>query len=143
MLMMIGPVEFEVIPFNTDGYDHSHESGFAEKAVLGARPPLEFVGEGPEGWSIKAKLFPDKFGGMGHLKKLYQARTSGRSQYLMRGDGAVMGWVVITSVREGSSYLDRAGVGQVIEVDIQVKRTDKPGTGSYYSSLADIYLWNR
>ena len=76
MLMMIGPVKFEVIPFNTDGYDHSHESGFAEKPVLGARPPLEFVGEGPEGWTIKAKLFPDKFGGMGHLKKLYQARKA-------------------------------------------------------------------
>ena len=143
MLMMIGPVEFEVIPFNTDGYDHRHESGFAEKPVLGARPPLEFVGEGPEGWSIKAKLFPDKFGGMGHLKKLYQARSSGKSQYLMRGDGAVMGWVVIQSVRETSSYLDRDGVGQVIEVDIQVKRTGKPGAGSYFSLLAARYLWNR
>ena len=45
MLMMLGPVQFEVIPFNTSTYGHDHTAGFAEKPVLGTRPPLEFVGE--------------------------------------------------------------------------------------------------
>lgn len=143
MLMSIGPVEFEVLPFNTDGYGHTHEATYAEKAVLGTRPPLEFVGEGPEAWTIKAKLFPEKFGGMGHLKKLYQARSSGRAQYMMRGDGALMGWVVVTNVSERSSYLDAQGVGKVIEVDISVKAASKPSAGHYFSLLADIFLWNR
>ena len=143
MLMMLGPVQFEVVPFNTDGYSHDHEAGFAEKPVLGTRPPLEFVGEGAESWSIRARLYPEKFGGMNELQKLYQVRSSGRPQYLMRGDGAVMGWVNILSVSERSTYLMGNGVGRVIEVDIQVKRCDKPRAGSFFSLLADVLLWNR
>lgn len=137
MLMMIGPVKFEVVPFNTDGYAHGHEAGFAEKPVLGARPGLEFVGEGAESWTIKAKVLPEKFGGMGHLERLYQARSSGLPQYMMRGDGAQMGWVVILSVKERSSYLGRNGIGRVIDVDISVKRCDPPSDGNFYSMLAD------
>ncbi|MCI5078700.1 phage tail protein [Oricola sp.] len=143
MLMMLGPVQFEVMPFNTDGYGHGHEAGFAEKPVLGTRPVLEFVGEGPESWTIRAKLFPATFGGMGQLELLYQARASGRPQYMMRGDGALMGWVVILSVSERASYLDRNGVGKVIDVDISVKRCGSPGAGSFFSLLADVLLWNR
>ena len=43
MLMSLGPIRFEVYPFNATDYEHGHESGFVEKPVLGARPPLEWV----------------------------------------------------------------------------------------------------
>lgn len=141
MLMMIGPVQLDVVPFNADGYGHGHEASFAEKPVLGARPPLEFVGEGPETWTIRGKIFPEKFGGMGHLEVLYEARASGLPQYMMRGDGALMGWVNILSVNEKSSYLDKDGVGRVITVDITVKRSSGPSAGSFFSLLADVMLW--
>jgi len=140
MLMMLGPVEFEVIPFNTHEYGHGHEAGFAEKPVLGVRPPLEFVGEGPESWTIKGRVYPEKFGGLDHLKKLYDARASGRPQYLMRGDGILMGWVVILNVSEQSTYLNHDGVGKQIDFDITVKRTDPPSSGQYFSLLADVFL---
>ena len=139
MLMVLGPVQFEVWPFNATEYEHGHEASFAEKPVLGARPPLEWVGEGPETWSIKARIFPRRFGGLEDLKKLSQARGSGRPQYLMRGDGAQMGWVVIEKVDERSTYLDAKGVGQVIEVDISVKRSSKPSNGSYFSLLSGLF----
>ena len=138
MLMSLGPIRFEVYPFNTNAYDHSHETTFVEKPVVGARPPLEWVGEGPETWTIKAKLYPHKFGGLGDLSRLYQARASGRPMYLMRGDGGQMGWVVIDKVTERSSYLDRQGVGKVIEVDISVKRSSGPSAGSYFSIFSGI-----
>ena len=109
MLMTLGPIKFEVYPFNATEYGHDHEATFVEKPVLGARPPLEWVGEGSESWSIKARIFPHRFGGLGDLKKLYQARAAGRPLYLMRGDGAQMGWVVIDKVSERSSYLDAEG----------------------------------
>ena len=54
MLMTLGPIRFEVYPFNATEYDHGHETSFVEKPVLGARPPLEWVGEGAESWSIRA-----------------------------------------------------------------------------------------
>jgi phage protein U len=139
MLMSLGPIRFEVYPFNATEYDHGHESGFVEKPVLGARPPLEWVGEGPESWSIRAKIFPQKFGGLGDLKKLYQARAAGRPLYLMRGDGAQMGWVVIERVSERSSYLDAEGIGRVIDVDISVRRAAKPSNGSFFSLFSGMF----
>lgn len=139
MLMVLGPIKFEVYPFNATEYDHNHETGFAEKPVLGARPSLEWVGEGAESWSIKAKIFPHKFGGLGDLKKLYQARSAGRPLYLMRGDGAQMGWVVIERVTERSSFLDQQGIGRVIEVDIAVRRAAKPSNSNFYSVFSGVF----
>ena len=53
MLMSLGPIRFEIYPFNATDYEHGHESGFVEKPVLGARPPLEWVPaslfRGPDG----------------------------------------------------------------------------------------------
>ena len=139
MLMSLGQIRFEVYPFNTTEYDHGHESGFVEKPVLGARPPLEWVGEGAESWSIKARIFPQRFGGLDDLKKLYQARAAGRPLYLMRGDGAQMGWVMIEKVAERSSYLDLQGIGRVIDVDIAVRRSAKPSNGSFFSLFSGMF----
>jgi phage protein U len=139
MLMSLGPIRFEVYPFNATEYDHGHESIFVEKPVLGARPPLEWVGEGAESWSIRAIIFPHRFGGLGDLKKLYQARAAGRPLYLMRGDGAQMGWVVIERVSERSSYLDAEGIGRVIDVDIAVRRAGKPSNGSFFSMFSGMF----
>jgi phage protein U len=139
MLMTLGPIRFEVYPFNATEYDHGHESSFVEKPVLGARPPLEWVGEGAESWSIRAIIFPHRFGGLGDLKKLYQARAAGRPLYLMRGDGAQMGWVVIERVAERASYLDAEGIGRVIDVDIAVRRAGKPPNGSFFSVFSGMF----
>jgi phage protein U len=139
MLMTLGPIRFEVYPFNATEYDHGHETSFVEKPVLGARPPLEWVGEGAESWSIRAIMFPQRFGGLGDLKKLYQARAAGRPLYLMRGDGAQMGWVVIERVSERASYLDAEGIGRVIDVDISVRRSAKPSNGSFFSVFSGMF----
>ena len=136
MLMMIGPVRFEIAPLNATGFDHGHEAGFAEKPVLGTMPPLEFVGAGPESWTINARLFPHKFGGLGDLERLAQTRASGLPQYMMRGDGSLMGWVVITQVSEKWSYLDARGLGRVIDVTITVQRCQGPSAGAYFSILS-------
>lgn len=139
MLMQIGPVRFEVTPFNATDYGHTHEAAFVEKPVLGTRMPLEWVGQGSETWTIRAKIFPQRFGGLGDLTILQQARASGLPQYMMRGDGSVMGWVVIESVSERSTYLDAGGVGKVIDIDIAVRRCQAPSGGSFFSIFAGLF----
>ncbi|MGN7870555.1 phage tail protein [Paracoccus sp. 22332] len=139
MLMMIGPVQFKVAPFNATEYARTHTASHVAKQVLGAAPPLEFTGEGEESWSIRAILFPEKFGGEGTLNILSLMRRSGQPQYMMRGDGGLMGWVVIDSVSERSSYLDPGGVGRVIEVDIALRRTSAPLAGAFFSSLTQVF----
>lgn len=138
MLAQLGATTFEIAPFNATDIERTSGADYAEKSVMGRRPPLEFVGEASESFSISAKLFPEKFGGLSSLTGLDQQRAAGKSLPFMRGDGVPYGWVVIESVREKSSYLDRNGVGRVIEVDISVKRADAPSLGDIFSTIVGL-----
>ena len=139
MLMMIGPVQMKVAPFNATGYEQTRETAFVKKPVLGWREPLEYVGEGAATVNVAARLFPEKFGGLTGLEILNLARASGTPQWLMRGDGGMMGWVVIERVSERSSYLDRYGVGRMIEVDISLSRVGTPLAATFFSALSGLF----
>lgn len=138
MLMILGPVRFEVAPMNAHDITHSHSSDYVAKPVMGAAEPLEWMGEGAETWTIRGRIFPHRFGGLGDLCLLYEARRAGLPQYMMRGDGALMGWVVIESVTERSTYLDKGGVGRMIEFDVSVRRASPPSAGLYFSILRAV-----
>lgn len=135
MLMQLGSVVFDVVQFNTHENTRSTAAGFAEKAVLGRRPPLEFVGEGPETMVIRGRIFPEKLGGLDGLGLLDAARRSGDAQFLMRGDGRPLGFFVVTNVSETSRYLNAKGVGKQINFDLTVKRSDDPTAMGYFSSI--------
>ncbi len=139
MLMMIGPVRLKVAPFNVTSYEQTRETAFVAKPVLGGREPMEYVGEGPAVLNITGKLFPERFGGMSSLGVLNAARASGIQQWLMRGDGGMMGWVVIERVTERSSYLDRNGVGRMIDVEIGLRRVGIPLAATFFSALAGLF----
>jgi hypothetical protein len=139
MLMMIGPVLFKVAPFNATEYSHEHGGQFAEKPVLGARSPLEWTGKAAETWSIRANLFPERFGGQSNLVTLGLLASAGLPQYMARGDGSLMGWVVIEKVRERSTFLDASGVGKVIDVDIDLRRSQPPSAASYFGALSSVF----
>lgn len=138
MLMMLGSVALDVWPFNPTDTGQETGGDFVEKPVMGRRPPLEWVGEAGETFTITAKLFPAKLGGLGSLSKLSAMRKSGIPQYLMRGDGVPLGWMAVERVSERSSYLDAKGVGQVIEVEISLRRSDAPTAGDYFSAVVGI-----
>lgn len=138
MLMTLGSLVLEVWPFNPTETDRNSGGDYVEKPVMGRRPPLEWVGEAAETFNISARLFPAKLGGLDGLSRLNAMRQSGTPQYLMRGDGRPLGWFVIESVSENSQYLDAKGVGQVIEVDITLKRSDAPGVGNLFSILSGL-----
>lgn len=139
MLMTLGSLTMELFPFNPTETDRASGGEYVEKPVMGRRPPLEWVGEASETFNISARLFPGKLGGLGGLSRLNAMRQSGTAQYLMRGDGVPLGWFVIENVGERSEYLDAKGVGQVIEVDITLKRSDAPGLGSLFSIISGLF----
>lgn len=138
MLMMLGPLMMEVWPFNPTETSREAGGDYVEKPVMGRRPPLEFVGEASETFTITARLFPAKLGGLGGLSQLNAMRQSGIPQYLMRGDGVPLGWMVVERVSERSSYLDAKGVGQVIDVDITLKRSDAPNAANFFAAISGI-----
>jgi phage protein U len=138
-LFAIGSVRFEVAPVNVTGFDRETSGRYAEKPVMGRRPPLEFMGEGPETITLPVKLFPYTFGGEGAIGALDGMRSSGNPYYLMRGDGAPLGWFVVDRVRQSDTWLSSTGVGRVIEVTLGLKRSDPPDASGLYSIISGLF----
>lgn len=141
MLYMLGPLRIEVWPFNVDDVGERSASDYAVKPIVGAEQPVEFVGEGANEISFDGALWPSERNGaeaLGSLELLTQMRTSGKSQYLMRGDGKPFGWYVIMGVSTRSKYLERDGVGRMIRVGIDLRRAPKPAAQSFYSVMAGL-----
>lgn len=138
MLAQLGSTQFEIAPLNSHELTHDGTADYAEKAVMGRRPPLEFVGEGADTRTISCRLFPEKFGGLSSVEGLHRQRRAGKPLPFMRGDGSALGWYVIESVSEISTYLDHHGVGRVVEVEISIKRSDPVGSGALFSILSGL-----
>ena len=139
MLAQLGPVIFEIQPVNLHEVTREAAASFVEKPVLGIRPPLEFVGDSTETMKLTVKLFPEKFGGLASVRNLDAMRRAGVAQYLMRGDGTPMGWFVVESTTEKSTYLGAQGIGRVVDVEITLKRSDPPSPAGYFASIAGLF----
>lgn len=138
MLYMLGPVIFEIWPVNLTDIEKTSEAGIVDKPVLSRRPPLEFVGDGPQTMRMNAKLFPQKFGGVGTVATLDAMKSSGLPQYLMRGDGVPQGWFMVDRISERHTYLDARGVGKVVDVSIELRRSDPPNVADFFSSIVGL-----
>jgi hypothetical protein len=139
MLYALGPLVFEVAPFNTHEVNRTHAADFAAKDLLGRRKSHEFVGAGDEKIEMHGKLFPQKLGGLDGLALLDGMRASGTPYMLLRGDGTPLGWFVIERVQEKSSHLDAKGVGRLIEFDIELTRDDAPSPANYLAGLFSLF----
>ena len=127
MLMVLGPVQFEVWPFNATDYEHGHESAFAEKPVLGARPPLEWVGDGPETWTIKARIFPRRFGGLKDLKKLATVRAVNPDVTILHAQQVdARGNVLVRGILGATREAALAARSVLFTVEEQVEKLDAP-----------------
>ena len=135
MLAQLRSVQFEVWPLNAHQTSRDAAADYAAKPTLGRLPSREFVGEGDEKVTISGRVFPKKFGGLDGLQALDALRRSGVAQLLMRGDGQVMGWFVIETVRERADRLAADGVGRVIEFDVGLARADVPSAARFVASL--------
>lgn len=138
MLMSLGVTTFEIAPVNIHAHSRDASADFAEKPVLGARPPLEFMGEGGEARSLTGRLFPRHFGGS--LNDLDAMRKAGQAMPLTMGNGQALGWFVIDKLTEKSSFLQTDGTGGMIEFDISLRRADGPAAIDYFSLLSSLFV---
>ena len=134
MLMQIGPVAFD-LRFNLDGVTRETVRDFAEKPVIGAMPPLEDMGDGVERMALAGRLVPQKLGRLSSLDVMRAAQGTGLPQLVVRGDGRVFGWYVVTRVSDGHSFLDARGVGQMVDMTIDLAKTSQPSAEGYFSAL--------
>jgi phage protein U len=139
MLLSIGPLVFDIAPFNAREISHQAAEDFARHDVIGAMRPHEHVGPGDESWSISAVLFPEKFGGLSSLDVLHALRKAAVPQLMVRGDGAALGFVLVTAVSETSIYLDAGGVGRMIEVEITLEASAQPSAAILFEQLYNLF----
>lgn len=140
MLYMIGPIAIEVYPFNAHEVAHEAKTDFAKKSVLGRRQPNEHVGEGDETLKFSGRLYPEKLpGGLESYELLHLVRQAAQPQLVIRGDGAVLGWYLIESANDKSTFLGPNGVGQLIEIDISLIRDDPPDAASFMGAFAGFF----
>lgn len=140
MLYQLGTVQFEVFPVNIHGVDREVGADFAAKDIVGAARPREFVGEADGPASLSGRLFPQKFGGLGGLAALEAMARSGQPQMLVRGDGEVFGWHVIEKVKSRSGFLDRRGVGRVIDFEVQLMKSPRAASAqAMLSTLMSLF----
>ena len=135
MLYAYGDLLFEIAPFNTEKTRRSTAADFAAKDLIGRRKSREYVGEGDEKLVFNCKLFPQKLGGLDRLDWLDAVRLSGVPQMLVRGDGTPLGWFLLEQVEENSSYLNGQGIGNMIDVTINLIRDDPPSAEAFISSF--------
>jgi uncharacterized protein len=127
MLYQIGPVTVDVFPFNVDAVEEEGATDYAKKELLGRAPGREFTGEGDEKFVVRGQVLPSKLGGLAEIETLNGLRKTGQRVMVVRGDGCVLGWHAIESVRKSHEMIGRNGVGQVVRHDISMVRVDAPG----------------
>ncbi|MDG4877665.1 phage tail protein [Mesorhizobium sp. WSM4935] len=137
MLMKIGLVECD-LAFNIDTHGRETTHDYAEKPVVGAMPPLEDVGVGSETLTISGRLIPSKLGGLGTLNILRNAQAAGTPQLVTRGDGSVFGFYVVQSVNDEHTFLDRDGVGQVVDITVKMQKAAAPAASDFFASLFSL-----
>ena len=137
MLMQVGLVTFD-LKFNLDSIGRQTVRDYAEKPVIGAMPSLEDMGDGPETLSFSGRIISQRLGGLDGLPVLRKAQRTGLPQLVMRGDGAVLGFYVIRGVADDHAFLNAAGVGQVVDIGIDLQKTADPDGRSYFTSLWDL-----
>ncbi len=140
MLYMLGGISFEVMPLNI--YEVTHETGadYAAKDVVGAFRPREYMGPADPKLNFKGRLFPHKFGGLPPLTALQAMAVAGIPQMLIRGDGFVFGWYLIEKIEVGHGFIDAAGLGRMIEFDIDLVYSPRTaGAGAMLGMITTLF----
>lgn len=122
MLYMLGAVTFEVQPVNLGFAQSEVGADYAIHEVIGARKPREYGGPTDTPWRLEGRLFPSRFG-WGMFEVLKAMAEASPPQMLIRGDGAVLGWMDVLRVRERHSFLDQTGVGRIVDFEVELVRS--------------------
>ena len=137
MLMSIGPFAFDLV-VNADTLGEEATEDFARKDIIGSRKPFEHVGAGDDRFTIRGALFPDHLGGGDAVQGLVALMRTGMPQLLLRGDGRLLGWVVMTNIRTEATHLDGRGRPGQVTFEIECMACDQPSAAGHLGALLSL-----
>ncbi len=140
MLYLVGAVALDTAPFSIDEVERTATADFAVKPLLGTAPSREFMGEGDDTVVLSGQLLPERIGGLTELETLHGFRRAGQRLPVMRGDGRMLGWFVITEIRERHEQLGRSGIGGTLQHTLTLVKVEPTGTSpALLGSLISLF----
>lgn len=93
-------------------------------AVVGARDASQFTGKGEDTITLSGWVAPELTGSLYSLDALRLMADTGKAWILIQGTGRILGNFVITSIKEGKTYLTKNGEPARVDFTITLKRVD-------------------
>ena len=128
-LLLIGPIEFTLMPLNLQGTTKGGKVAFATHDVLGAAPVLEHTGYEAGSMTVEGIIVSRIHGNISSLAVIEAAKEGAVPLPVTRGDFTPMGWYVIEESEEKHTDIDGFGAGGEIAVTMKLKRVGTPSVG--------------
>ncbi len=137
-----GRIEFQVYPLNVHEFDHTTQTDYARKDIMGSSPQREWTGEGDEEFTFRGRMFPYhvRLGrrAIPAIEAMDAERRRHRPNMLMRGganEGYPLGWYVIDMLNRHNTLVGASGYGRVINFDVRFQRVDIPSVSEFTNSM--------
>lgn len=143
ILMGYGPFRFEINSFAYESIKRKHEASIQEQKIIGSRPTLHKMGYGVETLSLTCTFFPRHLPGNTGLSQLAGLRASIGTSMPLVGNrvsfGDIFGRWALKSVEDSHSEIFIDGVGQKVEVNVELLFDGQGRSASAGSAIARLF----
>lgn len=145
VLMAYGPWRFSIGSFSYEEMSRQFSARITSVPVIGARPPLHFLGPGEETIGFRATFFPYHLPGNTGLAQLASMRAALNepTSFPLIGNraglGDVFGRWALQSLGETQTEIGPDGVGQKIEVEIELIFDGRSRSAGALSAIAALF----
>lgn len=143
VLMGYGPFRFEISSFAYEKLKRKHEARIEAQKVIGGRPSLHKMGFETETLSITSTFFPKHLPGNTGLSQLSGLRAAVGTSLPLIGNrvafGDMFGRWVLKSIEDGQEDIFVDGVGQKVDVSMELLFDGKGRTPSAAAAIARLF----
>jgi uncharacterized protein len=142
VLMGLGPFRFSLSSFTYDEIKRRAEARVEEVNIIGARPSLHKSGLAVETIEIKSVFHPMHVAGNYGLSQIAAMRASVGNSYGFIGNrigvGDILGQWLLFAVEDTHKEIFVDGLGQAVEVGIELKYDGRNRSSGALSALAGL-----
>jgi len=124
-LLALGPHVFEIAPLNFQAIDRETTVKWPAIPRFGGRPGRQMTGYGEDPITISGALYPDELGGRDEFDAVRATQQTAQPVLMVGWSGSGMrariyGLVVILTVRDQQTSINRDGFGRRLSYEIEV-----------------------
>lgn len=142
VLMGLGPFRFSLSTFSYDEIKRKAEARVEAVKIIGSRPSLHLAGLEVEKVTFKSVFHPMHLPGNTGLYQVAAMRASLGMSYSFVGNrvgiGDVLGRWLIQSVEETQTEIFVDGLGQAVEVEVELQYDGRSRSVSAASAIASL-----